>query len=70
MAKRLVEVELIWDAQGAVAGIRTADGELLKLKQTTEDVDDRTRKLSTSMKAGLAVALVGVGAAAAKGSRN
>jgi hypothetical protein len=67
MAKRLVEVELIWDAQGAVAGIRTADGELLKLKQTTEDVDDRTRKLSTSMKAGLAVALVGVGAAAAKG---
>jgi len=66
MAKK-VEVELIIDKNGAVTAVKTADGELLKLRDTTDKVDRSTKRLSTSMKVGLAAALVGVASLARKG---
>lgn len=69
MAKK-VEVELIFDASGkGVKAIRTADGELLNLERSADKVDKKTGRLSTSLKVGLAAALIGVAAAARKGFR-
>lgn len=65
--KKKVEVELVFDSKGSLSAIKTVDGQIHRLKKTTDKTDKSTRKLSNSIKLGLVAALVGAAAAARKG---
>ncbi len=65
--KKVVKVELEFDAHGAVRRIRGADGRFIALSKSANKADRSVRQLSESMKLGLVAALVGVTAAARSG---
>lgn len=66
-SKKKIEVELTVDSTGAVTGIKTADGQILNLAQSTDKADKATSRLSNTLKIGLAASLVGVAVAARRG---
>lgn len=66
MSKK-IEIQLIVDEKGAVTGVRSADGAIVDLRRSTEAAERSTKRLSTSMKIGLAAAAVAVAGLARKG---